>query len=110
MSNRIEQLYTSTLICVPKGLSICEKSESLWNATFIKSENEIHQLVYNSEESFITIKLVSESVANLKCFTGEPDLENLMANGNEIIQPVAAFADHRLLFSLNRFFRVFIGH
>lgn len=82
----MEKVYTSTKVCVPKSLSICNNPEKLWNSTFIQLEQDLHQLTFDPEGNFIEIQPVDVNSATLKCFTGEPELENLMANGNRIPQ------------------------
>lgn len=84
MSNRIEKIYTSTEVCVPKGFNICQEPEKLWNSTFIKLENEVHQFIFSPDGQFVELKIGNGNAENMDCFKGEPDLEKLMAYGNII--------------------------
>lgn len=81
MSNRIEKIYTSTEVCIPKGFNVCGETEKLWNSTFIKLENEVYRLVYNADEQFDEAEV---DLTSMKCFKGEPDLEKLTAYGKVI--------------------------
>lgn len=74
-------------------MKICRNPEKLWNSTFIHLEDELHQLTFDPSGNFIEILPVNVNIVTLKCFTGEPELENLMANGNQITQYVM---DHQL--------------
>lgn len=85
MSNDIENVYTSTRLCIPRTLSVCEQPEKLWNSTFIMLGNEVSQVVFDPDGSHIEVRPSDKRTTSLKCFTGEPELESLMANGNQII-------------------------
>lgn len=99
LSDRIEKIYTCTKICVPKSLNICHDPEKLWNSTFINFEEGLNQLTFDPNGSFIEIRPVNVNVAGLKCFTGEPELENLMENGNQITQYVMDHQFSRAFFT-----------
>lgn len=79
-SNQVEKIYTSTRLCVPKTLNICRDPERLWTSTFIQLDDDIKQVTFGPDN---VIETNPKHVVNLKCFTGEPELENLMANGNQ---------------------------
>lgn len=81
MSNRVQKIYESTKVCVPKGFDICQDPEKLWNSTFIELENEVYQLVFYPNQQFNELKGENGYAGILKCFKGEPDLEKLMAYG-----------------------------
>ena len=79
----LQSIYTNTKICVPKTLNICMKSEVLWSQTFIKTpENNLYQLHFDGMD-YHTKSLPTTAIDsnNLKCFSGEPDFERLMAGG-----------------------------
>jgi hypothetical protein len=69
-------------------MNICRNPEKLWNSTFIHNERELHQLVFDPNGNFVEIQAVDSDYPALHCFTGEPELENLMANGKRITQYV----------------------
>jgi hypothetical protein len=70
---------------VPKTLTVCHQPQNLWNATFIQQvDGEVNQVTLSPDGTTIEIKSSTARIADLKCFTGEPDLEKLMSNGNEI--------------------------
>lgn len=91
MSDRIEKIYTSTRLCVPKSLDVCRDPEKLWGSTFVRTEKDVEKITFESDENHI--KSLPE-LEHLKCFTGEPELENLMANdGNQVTQRVRVRAN-----------------
>lgn len=75
-------IYTSTRLCVPKTLNICREPEKLWASTFLQYESQLRQLMFDPEIS--TEPMPQSLVSGMKCFTGEPDLEKLMSNGNRV--------------------------
>lgn len=79
LSEQIEKVYTSTRLCIPKSLNICLEPEKLWTSTFLKLDDEFKQLTFDPE---IAIEAQHFVENEFKCFTGEPELEKLMANGN----------------------------
>ena len=79
----LQSIYTNTQICVPKTLNICLKSEVIWSQTFVKTpNNDLYQLLFDGED-YRTKPISTAAVdpENLKCFSGEPDFERLMALG-----------------------------
>lgn len=80
----------STRLCIPKRLNICREPEKLWTSTFVKFEDELYEVTFDPEVSLETVS--QHVVDDLKCLTGEPDLEKLMANGNQF----KVFTDHLL--------------
>lgn len=81
LSNLVEQIFTSTRLCVPKTADICRHPEKLWNFTFIQTENDLRQLTFDPDDGNAETLPQNVFLGDLICFKGEPDLENLMANG-----------------------------
>ncbi|GAB0093220.1 Angiotensin-converting enzyme [Sergentomyia squamirostris] len=83
----MQNTYTDTQVCVPKGINICQRSELLWDYTFIRPPGD-------SEFFWINLRDFVEGEADVKvseyfsmipasdkrfvCFDGEPDLERMM--------------------------------
>ena len=61
---------------------MCEQAEELFNSTFIKLGKDVNQLIFHPGDNLIKIIPQSLNFDDFKCFNGEPELENLMSNGN----------------------------
>lgn len=86
LSNLVERIYTSTRLCVPKNLDVCSHPEKLWNFTFIQTENDVRQLTFDPNDGTAETEPQNVFLADLICLKGEPDLENLMANGEKSVE------------------------
>ena len=95
----IQYIYTTTKICIPDSLNLCDDSEKLWNFTYVKGVDGLKKvlLINDNEIDFINPKFSSEF--GLKCFSGEPQLEKIMDDGE-----FESSVDHRLIifFKLTR--------
>lgn len=86
LSSRIDQIYSSTRVCVPESLNFCRQPDKLWNSTFVQLEDDISRISFVPDGSFIKIEPGLKNAAGLKCFIGEPELENFVANGDESME------------------------
>lgn len=80
VSTELQDIYTTTQICLPKSLipNACKEADKLLNFTFIQIKNELKQIKFDGN-SYGEITPVQH--LPLICFRGEPDLENLMSDG-----------------------------
>ena len=54
----------------------------LWNFTYVQSGDDLRKLSFNRDGEVIFLD-AKENQIQLKCYSGEPQLEKLMDNGKE---------------------------
>lgn len=81
VSSQIQYVYTTTKICIPHGIDICSDAVNLWNQTYVKFDGIVKKLLFEDGEiNFFEVD--TQKCSRLSCYSGEPQLEKLMDNGN----------------------------
>lgn len=76
----IQFIYTTTKICLPKSIDICNDADKLWNFTYVHDVAGFKRLLFTQNDE-IQLVDVSMTENQLNCYSGEPQLEKLMENG-----------------------------
>jgi len=63
-------------------MDICSNAMDLWNFTYVQSGDDLRKLSFNRDGEIIFLD-TKVSQIQLKCYSGEPQLEKLMDNGKE---------------------------
>ncbi|KAL7043076.1 hypothetical protein ACKWTF_001382 [Chironomus riparius] len=85
-SSQIQYIYTNTKICIPNSLDICSNAINLWNFTYVQSGDDLRKLSFNREGEIIFLDAKDNQI-QLKCYSGEPQLEKLMDNDYSAVTP-----------------------
>lgn len=61
-------------------MDICSNAMDLWNFTYVQNGNDLKKLFINRDGQIMFLD-AKENRIGLKCYSGEPQLEKLMENG-----------------------------
>lgn len=84
VSSQIQYIYTTTKICIPRNKNICIDAEDLWNFTYVQY-GDVFKRLYRTKKGDISLLDTNLVIDNLKCYSGEPQLEKLMEKGVKIL-------------------------
>lgn len=77
----IQYIYTTTKICIPDTIDICNDVAKVWNFTYVQGVDGIKQISFASKNEINFIDVKNQNELRLKCYSGEPQLEKIMNNG-----------------------------
>ena len=66
-------------------MDICSNAMDLWNFTYVQSGDDLRKLSFNRNGEIIFLDAKDNQI-QLKCYSGEPQLEKLMENGKECLR------------------------
>lgn len=79
----IQYIYTTTKICIPTSMDICDDAEQLWNFTYVQSVDGMKQIYLPSKDEIKLIDINELNMEKVKCYSGEPQLEKIMDDGKK---------------------------
>lgn len=75
----IQYIYTTTKICVPDTIDIC--NDFLWNVTYVQGVDGMKKISIIGKDEINLIDVMNLNELSLKCFSGEPQLEKILDDG-----------------------------
>lgn len=62
-------------------MDMCSDAQDLWNFTYVQAVDNVKKLTFVNRDEMALVDVPHEDV-KLKCYSGEPQLEKIMENGN----------------------------
>lgn len=77
----MQYIYTTTKICVPDSFDVCENVAKIWNLTYVQGVDGLKKISFSNKNEIELIDVTNSDELTLKCFSGEPQLEKIMDDG-----------------------------
>lgn len=82
ISSMIQYIYTTTKVCVPDSFDVCsDDAVKLWNFTYVQGVDGMKQISFAGKDGINFIDVTNSNELRLKCYSGEPQLEKIMDDG-----------------------------